>query len=299
MADVAPASAARPDPGTGRWYAPLDPLAALLVLAGVAVLYVPTYWDFLHGFWVSYSQGHEPLVMAICAWLAWRQRHAFAALENPGAPRSTAAVLTLGLLFYVFGRTQQFLRIELVSQILVLAAIALYYRGWPGLRLVWFPLFFLLFVVPLPYGTVMAITGPLKSAVSVVATTVMSALGYPIGRSGVVITIGQYQLLVAEACAGLQTMFTLEAMGLLYTNLMAYRSAVRSVILAVMVVPVAFFANVVRVIILVLITYHLGDEVGQGFVHGFAGMVLFAIALVFIMGFDRLLGLVLPKKWAE
>ncbi|ARN23171.1 exosortase B [Piscinibacter gummiphilus] len=299
MADVAPASAARPDHGAGRWFAPLDPVATLLVVAGVAALYVPTYWDFLHGFWVSYSQGHEPLVMAICAWLAWRQRHALAALDSRGAPVATAVVLGIGLLCYVFGRTQQFLRIELVSQILVLAAIALYYRGWAGLRLVWFPLFFLLFVVPLPYGTVMAITGPLKAAVSVVATTVMSALGYPIGRSGVVITIGQYQLLVAEACAGLQTMFTLEAMGLLYTNLMAYRSAVRSVILAVMVVPVAFFANVVRVIILVLITYHLGDEVGQGFVHGFAGMVLFAIALVFIMGFDRLLGLVLPKKWAE
>jgi len=153
--------------------------------------------------------------------------------------------------------------------------------------------------VPLPYSAVMAITGPLKSAVSVVATYGMSALGYPIGRSGVVITIGQYQLLVAEACAGLQTMFTLEAMGLLYTNLMAYRSAVRSMILAVMVVPVAFCANVVRVIILVLITYHLGDEVGQGFVHGFAGLVLFAVALGFIMGFDRLLGAVLPERWAR
>jgi exosortase B len=299
MAEATPVSPVRAASGPDRWYAPLDPVATLLVLAGVAVLYVPTYWDFLHGFWVSYSQGHEPLVMAISAWLAWRQRHALAALESRGAPVATAVVLGLGLLFYVFGRTQQFLRIELVSQLLVLAGIALYYRGWRGLRLVWFPLFFLLFIVPLPYGTVMAITGPLKSAVSVVATTVMSALGYPIGRSGVVITIGQYQLLVAEACAGLQTMFTLEAMGLLYTNLMAYRSAVRSVVLAVMVVPVAFFANVVRVIILVLITYHLGDEVGQGFVHGFAGLVLFAIALVFIMGFDRLLGLVLPKKWAE
>lgn len=113
------------------------------------------------------------------------------------------------------------------------------------------------------------------------------------------ITVGQYQLLVAEACAGLQTMFTLEALGLLYTHMMAYKSAVRSVLMAVLVVPVAFFANVVRVVILVLITYHLGDEVGQGFVHGFAGMVLFAVALVFIMSLDRVMGAVLPKRWAE
>ena len=298
MADVAPTVPRRGGVAAG-WLAPLDPLGTLLVVAGVALLYVPTYWDFLHGFWVSHSQGHEPLVLAISGWLLWRQREALAALPAGRNPKAAATVLGFGLLLYAFGRTQQFLRFELISQLFVIGGIVLAYRGWAGLRRVWFPLFFLLFVVPLPYSTVMAITGPLKQAVSVVATAILSALGYPIGRSGVVITIGQYQLLVAEACAGLQTMFTLEAMGLLYTNLMAYRSAVRSVVLAVMVVPVAFCANVVRVVILVLITYHLGDEVGQGFVHGFAGLVLFAVALVFIMGFDRLLGAVLPERWAR
>lgn len=300
MADLATAATPRRPAGwADRLLAPLDPVAAVLVVVGVLLLYVPTYWDLLYGFWSGQSQGHEPLVVMICAWLLWRKRDDVARLDRPGAPRSTALVLGFGLLMYVFGRTQQFVRLELISQVFVLAAIPLYYRGWAGVRQIWFPLFFLMFVVPLPYAAVMAITSPLKSAVSVVATTAMSALGYPIGRSGVVITIGQYQLLVAEACAGLQTMFTLEAMGLLYTNLMAYRSAVRSVILAVMVVPVAFCANVVRVIILVLITYHLGDEVGQGFVHGFAGLVLFAVALVFIMGFDRLLGAVLPERFAK
>ena len=299
MTQFAHAAAPPPAGWVSRLFAPLDPVAAAVVLFGVALLYGPTYWDLLYGFWSHDSQGHEPLVVMICTWLLWRKRETISRIEHQGAPRSTALVLGFGLLLYVFGRTQQFVRFELISQLFVIAAIPLYYRGWAAVRCIWFPLFFLLFVVPLPYSAVMAITGPLKSAVSVVATYGMSALGYPIGRSGVVITIGQYQLLVAEACAGLQTMFTLEAMGLLYTNLMAYRSAVRSMILAVMVVPVAFCANVVRVIILVLITYHLGDEVGQGFVHGFAGLVLFAVALGFIMGFDRLLGAVLPERWAR
>lgn len=276
-----------------------DPVVLGLIVLGLAGLYVPTYWDFLHGFWVSHHQGHEPLVLAVCAWLIWRKREVIAQLPDARAPLATAGLLGLGLLLYAFGRTQQFLRLELVSQVLVLASVLLAYKGWAGVRAIWFALFFLLFVVPLPYSAVIAITGPLKAGVSAVATALMSALGYPIGRSGVVITIGQYQLLVAEACAGLQTMFTLEALGLLYTNLMAYRSPVRSVLMAVLVVPVAFMANVVRVVILVLITYHLGDEVGQGFVHGFAGMVLFAVALAFIMALDRVLGAVLPAKWAN
>jgi exosortase/archaeosortase family protein len=56
------------------------------------------------------------------------------------------------------------------------------------------------------------------------------------------------------------------------------------------VIPIAFIANVIRVIILVLVTYYLGDEAGQGFVHGFAGMVLFAVALTLMLATDKLLG---------
>jgi exosortase len=149
---------------------------------------------------------------------------------------------------------------------------------------------FPLFAAPLPLEWVLALTGPLKMAVSAVATDLLSGLGFDIGRSGVVITIGQYQLLVTEACAGLQTMFTLEAMGLLYANLMNHNSVARNIMLAVLVVPIAFTANVVRVIVLALVTYYLGDAAGQGFLHGFAGTTLFAIALCLVIAVDWLMG---------
>jgi len=138
----------------------------------------------------------------------------------------------------------------------------------------------------------------MKAAVSALAAQLLSLVGYPIGLSGVVITIGQYQLLVNEACAGLQTMFTLEAMGLLYASLMNHSSAVRNTLLALGVVPIAFCANVVRVMVLALVTYHLGDAAGQGFLHGFAGMVLFIVALALVMGADALLGRLTGAKEA-
>ena len=86
-------------------------------------------------------------------------------------------------------------------------------------------------------------------------------------------------------------MFTLEALGLLYMNLMRYTSMARNVTLAVLIIPIAFVANIVRVMILVLVTYHFGDEAGQGFVHDFAGLVLFLVALILIFAVDSLLGL--------
>ncbi len=273
-----------------------DAVAFGLVVLGLAALWLPTYWDLCFGVWSAQAQGHELIILAVSGWLLYRQREALQAL--PDVPsRWGAVLLALGLLLYAFGRSQQFLRIEMLALILVLAALFVSLKGWASLRRVWFPLFFLLFALPLPYSLVLAVTAPLKLGVSIVATQLLLWLGYPMGRSGVVMTIGQYQLLVSEACAGLQTMFTLEAMGLLYASLMNYRSWVRNASLALLVIPVAFGANVVRVMILVLVTYYFGDAAGRGFIHGFAGMVLFAVGLGFIVAADRGLDALLPKRW--
>ena len=273
-----------------------DAVALVVIALGLAALWLPTFWDLCFGIWSAEAQGHELIVLGVSAWLLYRRRAALQAL--PDAPsRWGGVLLVIGLLLYAFGRSQQFLRIEMLSLSLVLVAVMVSFKGFATLRLVWFPLLFLLFALPLPYSLVLAVTAPLKLGVSIVATKLLLWLGYPMGRSGVVMTIGQYQLLVSEACAGLQTMFTLEAMGLLYASLMNYRSWVRNASLAFLVIPVAFSANVVRVTILVLVTYYFGDAAGRGFIHGFAGMVLFAVGLAFIVGADRGLGALLPRRW--
>jgi exosortase B len=276
---------------------PIDPVAFGIVFAGLAALWLPTWWDLVFGIWAPDAQGHELIILAVSGWLIYRQRDALRELPDASS-RWGAACLVIGLLLYAFGRSQQFLRVEMLALGVVLAASIVCFKGAAALRLIWFPLVFLLFALPLPYTLVLAVTAPLKAGVSIVATQLLLWLGFPMGRSGVVITIGQYQLLVSEACAGLQTMFTLEAMGLLYASLKNYRSWLRNAALALLVVPIAFIANVVRVMILVLVTFHFGDAAGRGFIHGFAGLVLFAVGLSMIFAADKALGVLLPRKWA-
>lgn len=267
-------------------------LVALLALAiGLLALYVPTFLDWAGGVWAAETQGHELLIVAVSAWLLWRLRHELLALPAARSRAPGLALLGIGALLYVAGRSQGVVRVELLSLIVVLAGTLLFFKGRAALRRAWFALLFLLFALPLPFSLVLTLTGPLKAGASAAATQLLAWAGYPAGRSGVVITIGQYQLLVSEACAGLQTMFTLEAMGLLYASLMNHAQVARNVALTLLVVPVSFGANVVRVMALALITYHFGDAAGQGFLHGFAGLVLFAVALALIIGVDRLLGL--------
>lgn len=269
------------------------PVFAMLA-AGFALLYLPTYAELARTVWATDEQGHGPIILAVSGWLLYTRRHTIAAASGQPRPGLGWPILVLAMLLFAFGTSQQILLFQVGSQILVLAALLLIFGGAGALKAAWFPLFFLLFMIPLPEALVAAVTAPLKSAVSAVASSLLYQMGYPVGRTGVVMTVGPYQLLVADACAGLNSMFTLEALGMLYMNLMNYTSLRRNVALALLLIPIAFVANIVRVMILVLVTYHFGDEAGQGFVHGFAGMVLFMVALMLMLATDKLLGLFLP-----
>ena len=258
---------------------------------GLAVLYGPAYNELAHTIWASDEQGHGPIILAVATWLLYGKRHELAAIASRPLGWLGWPLLVFALVLYALGRSQDIIMFQIGSQIILLVALLLIFKGLRALRLVWFPLFFMLFMVPLPEALVAAVTGPLKSAVSAVSSNLLYQLGYPVGRTGVVMTVGPYQLLVADACAGLNSMFTLEALGMLYMNLMRYTNPTRNIVLALLLVPTAFAANIVRVMILVLVTYHFGDEAGQGFVHGFAGMVLFLVALGLMLVLDKVLGL--------
>ncbi len=261
----------------------------VLIALGWGLLLVPTGYDLLVGRWSSYATGQEPLVAVVAIWLIHRERQDWMPDRGTAQPLLGSVLLMLALGLYVLGRTQQLLRLELLAVIAVAASTLLLMRGWHALRVNGFALAFMLFAIPLPFMLELALTAPLKMAVSAVATGLLSAVGYPAGRSGAVITLGQYQLLVAEACAGLHSMFVLEAMGLLYGHLMAYRSWGRQIAMAVLVVPLAFSANVARVLVLALLTYYWGDAVGQGYLHRFAGLLLFAFTLAGLAAIDALL----------
>lgn len=260
------------------------------VLLGVLALFLPTFFDLANGLWTKEEQAHGPIILLLSLWLIYRkwpelsqvvQRQSFSVLGW--------VIFLITLILYIVGRSQQILIFEISSFITALIAILLIKRGSAALKLMWFPIFFLLFMIPLPGSLVSLLTMPMKMAVSYVAENILFWIGYPIARNGVILQIGQYQLLVADACAGLQTLLTLEALGLFYLNIVHHSSLFRNTALAILIIPISFTANVIRVIALTLITFHYGDAAGQGFMHGFAGMVLFLSALILIISVDTAL----------
>lgn len=262
----------------------------LTVGIGLALLYLPTLVSLFNSIWASDEQGHGPIVLGVTIWLIYR-RWGELMDTQASAPKPWVAwsLLLAGALLYAVGRSQGIWLFEVGSAIALVCGIVLLLRGPRQLRAISFAIFFMFFMIPLPGAVVDALTQPMKMAVSYMAENILYAAGYPISRSGVILQIGPYQLLVADACAGLHTLFTLEALGLLYLNIIKHASLFRNVTLAILIVPISFSANVIRVIVLTLITYHFGDEAGQGFLHGFAGMVLFMSALLLTIATDGLL----------
>jgi exosortase B len=272
------------DRQSARWW-----MSWAVLLMALAALYVPTCIGLYQQFWGVDNNSQGPIVIALACWLlVHKGREALrdTSLVLCPAPRLGAPWVVVGLLAYMLGRSQSLVTLEVASTMPTLAGISIVLFGSAFTRRIWFAFVFLIFAIPLPGSFTDALTQPLKIGVSWASEHLLHGAGYPVARAGVVLQVGQFQLLVADACAGLHSLFALEALGLVYLNVVRYESVLRNLLLAVLIVPVSFTANTARVVTLALITYHLGDEAGQGFLHNFSGMVLFMSALMLIVAID-------------
>ncbi len=259
------------------------------VAVGLLLLVVPTFISLARDVWSTEAGVHGPIVLATGAWLVVRAWPAARPDLVRGSPAIGGAVLIGSLLLYVVGRAFDFISIEVAALLGVMVGIAYMLLGGAVIRRLWFPIFYLGFLIPLPGALVDQVTAPLKTFVSFAVTEGLHAAGYPIVREGVALYVAQYQLLVEDACAGLNSIVSLTAISLFYIYLLHNASWRYSLFLMLWILPVAIFANLVRVTILVLLTYYFGNAVAQGYAHDGAGLVMFVTALLGIFLVDGLM----------
>ncbi|MDB5465040.1 MAG: transrane protein EpsH [Phenylobacterium sp.] len=266
-------------------------------LLGFAALAVPTIKTLAGQAWVRESGAHGPIVLVTGLWLLARQLTAARASARQGALWLSALGLILGLAIYVFGRVFDFISLETLGLFGVGVAMLHSAFGVAALVRNWFPLFYLGFAIPPPGWLIDKITAPLKQFVSEVAMRSLYAVSLPVSRQGVTIYVSKYQLLMEDACSGMNSLVGLTAISLLYIYLLRGSSIRYSLLMTAFVIPIAIFGNILRVMILILLTYFFGDEVAQGFLHYTAGFLLFAIDLVLVFAVDSLLVRIVPRAW--
>lgn len=267
-------------PGLGR--------PAIFIAVAIACLALPTMVDVARESWSTEQGAHGPIVLVTGIWLLIRElRRAPLQIER-GNALLTALILVPCLIVFTLARISGIIEIEGFAMYASLILVA--YGLWGGALLtrIWFPLLYMMFVFPPPDTVFAMITQPLKIGISQAVIWMLHALGYPVAGSGVTIQIGQYQMLVAAACAGLNSLLSLTALGLFYSYIRHSSNFAYMVLLVCCILPIAILANFVRVMLLMLVTYYFGEAVGQGFVHELAGLVMFATALILIFALDWL-----------
>lgn len=255
----------------------------------VALFALPTIVKLAQGYWSTEEGAHGPIVLATGIWLMMRHRAAALAVATRGSALVTGVVLGVVLPLYVFGRIVGVMGLEAFAAYVALLAVLHDEIGLSALKRMWFPILYMLFLIPLPDTVVAALTQPMKIGISEWVAWTLQQFGMPIVRSGVIIHVAQYELLVAAACSGLNSLISLSAIGLFYVYFRHAANWRYALLLVFAIIPVALFANFIRVMILVLVTYFMGDSAAQGYLHDFAGLTMFVVAVLTIFGVDALL----------
>ena len=264
---------------------------ALVILAAI-VAYAPTFITLAQGPWQTEQESHGPLIIAAALWLVWQSRDKIRNAEIAPAPVPGWALLLSGLVVLVLSRNQDIWFLEAASEIPVIAGCVLLLAGWDVLRILAFPIGFLIFSAPAPGWMVDAATVPLKVLISDTVTQVLYSAGYPVAQNGVVILIGPYQLLVQDACSGLNSIFALSAIGIFYVYAFRWHEKIRGLILISLIIPITIAANFLRVLALVLIAYYAGVDKIEGTLHDLTGIALFVVAVALMFICEGLINLV-------
>ena len=134
-------------------------------------------------------------------------------------------------------------------------------------------------------------TVPLKVFISDLVTRILYAAGYPVAQNGVMIMIGAYQVLVKDACSGMNSIFALSAIGIFYAYVFRWDTKLRSLILLLQSFQSPSSPNFIRVLTLVLIAYYGGVDRLDGIIHDLTGIGLFIVALLLLFLLDGFLSL--------
>ncbi len=283
MSTTESAAAPRPDARSLPWIH-LVWFGALLALC-----YAPVLLRMGNDWIIDEDMGHGFFVPAVSAYLIWLRRDELLSTSyKPYMPGLILVALgglqlmaaTLGV--ELFLARSAFL-VSLVGTVLTLG----------GLKLVKdlaFPLFLLIFMIPLPAIIYSQITFPLQILASQIAEKALMAVGIPVLRDGNILELPSQRLSVVEACSGIRSLLSLSFLSLVYGFFFDNKLWMRWLLL-ILTVPIAISANAFRVTVTGILS-EVNPELASGLFHSLEGWVIFMIALVLLVIAHRIVNFI-------
>jgi exosortase A len=273
--------------GLGGRLRPAQIVAIVAIAASLAVVYRQTLVILWRTWENNPNYSHGYLIPPVVAFLLWRERARFARAIGRGSAWGLVLIL-LGLVGHVASIRAGVFMVQGYSLVVVLFGLVLFFLGGRAARAIWFPLGYLVFMLPMPPLIANVLSFRLKAFAARAGSAIAFRAGIPLARTGMTIHLPAGSLRIADPCSGLRSLIALVALGALFAYL-TQAPLWKRLVLFLAAIPLAVFANIVRIAVLCGVANVWGVDAALGFFHDFSGLLLFIIAFVGLVVVRRLL----------
>jgi len=271
-----------------QWWVP-----AVLIFATILYAYREGLGLMVDWWEKKEEYNHGYLIPLVAAYLLLLQAERFHNTDIRGSwsgllvVLASVALLVLGELSAVYVITQY-------SFLLALVGVLVVGIGWRGMKVIWAPVFYLFFMIPLPNFLYNNLSAELQMISSELGVAVVRTAGVSVFLEGNVIDLGELQLQVAEACNGLRYLFPLTSFGFLCAFL--FRGPLwQKAVIFLSTVPITVLMNSFRIGVIGILVEHFGIAMARGFLHDFEGWIVFMACVGLLFG-EMWLFAVLSKR---
>ena len=262
----------------------LQLLLAISLLAGLYYAVIP---EMVFQWYKDDNYSHGFIIPIISGWFLYTRRKELSkSLVEPWGPGLLIIILGLCQLTIGWLCTEYFTMRS--SLVVLLAGMTLYLFGKRVFRIALLPLAYLLFMVPIPYIVYDAAAFPLKLFITKISVLFLKAVGIIVLREGNILMFPNVTFEVADACSGTRSLMSLLAIGVAYA-IISQTSNLKRWILIFATIPIAIFTNALRVIFTGILAQWWGAAAAEGFFHEFAGIAVFALAILLLVSLGTLL----------
>lgn len=247
-----------------------------------ALAFIPVYPDLVGEWFYHSNNSHGVLVPFISLFLIWQKRDQLIKSQISNSKWGLLILIT-SMLLYILSYAGSVAVVSRAMIVISLIGLVLFNFGKEIFSIIQFPLFYLIFMVPVPVTIYKLVAFPLQLFATQVSAFFIHILTISVYREGNMLYFAQTQLEVAEACSGLRSMTSFIMLSFLFAYMMDKDSKWRRICIVLSAIPLAIFVNIVRVTGTGILAHFYGSQVARGFLHEFSGLVVFAFGFILLL----------------
>jgi exosortase len=257
-------------------------LASLFLFSIWFSIFYPVYPE-LFSTWMNHSNNsHGILVPIISVFLIWQKRKELSR-EKIGSSAWGAVILIVSICLYIIAYAGAIAVVSRAMIVFSLMGLILFNFGRRIFSIIAFPLFYLIFMVPVPESIYTLVAFPLQLFATKISAFLINAFSIPVLREGNMLYFANTQLEVAEACSGLRSMTSYIMLSFLFAYMMK-KSWRNRILIILSAIPLALITNIIRVTGTGILAHFYGDRAARSFLHEFSGLAVFALGFMMLLG---------------